>query len=355
MPEAPSTAATVDSISRGVTEERKNDRDQKRLPNPLAWTAQKISRIRPLSVESLPRLEGSLKTALISLPALDQSLVHHDVSYIPPGTRGSSDYERRLTIYPHPHDELLCKPYQNALEDATRGRYGAKMVCVNELGFPGNGAGPCPSAFAFSRKLAQDQKCLLIAGSGHDPRSKYNTGYVFYPSQDRTAALGDYKAYHKQVSAGALDPPELVSVAGRRETLLIHAFGLGIAVLVCLDIGDYSALTPVVQSDALVDMLVIPTYSRRKDTLGDCAKLISCALPGIVALVDYDTGGGYGSSVYRFGKEERIAQTSRPLQSGGSILFYTFSPTQFKRDKLGRQSQVSVDLNWLFGKSPRVR
>ncbi|MFC1864736.1 hypothetical protein ACFLYG_02800 [Chloroflexota bacterium] len=71
----------------------------------------------------------------------------------------------------------------------------AHVACVNELGFPACDCIPLERADKWTREKAEEYGSLIIAGTCHDGRTWYNTGYLYYPD---CPPFG--YPFHKQVS-----------------------------------------------------------------------------------------------------------------------------------------------------------
>ncbi len=219
---------------------------------------------------------------------------------------------------------------------------GAKIVCFNELSFPSWNQEPVKKAMDLTRKLATEHRCLIVAGSTHDRRTLYNTSHLFFPGCDPNGL-----AYHKQISATSIG--ELVSVPAKRQTICTRVFGLNVAVLICLDLADFSAVASVVKLAERVDVLLVPCYSEWMDSLNRVAKSASAALQGIVALVNYRPPvPGAPCLVEEFGQPRSVDEAIE-LTSGGIIHTVRIQPRALQQQKLEIKGGADERMEWLFG------
>jgi len=215
------------------------------------------------------------------------------------------------------------------------------IVMVNELGIPATIHGPGKQLFRWVSDLAIQHEALIIAGSFHDARTKYNTGYVFSPN-----ASQGWAAFHKQVSAQ--DIGEVISVPGTRHSMIVSALDLHVAVITCLDLLDYSTIVPLISMRLGLDFILVPSHSEYMDTLDRAAMLASAVLPGVVGIANYDHGAGKSGSLFVFG-ERCAAVKDQPLtQAAGWLTTYEVPWASVVAGKKKALSAVSKELEWLL-------
>ncbi len=231
--------------------------------------------------------------------------------------------------------------YQNVLRDALE-KYKANIVCINELGIPANSNGPLDQFFDRAKYWAETKKAVIIAGSCHDPRTKYNTGYIFIPN-----CPPDGYAFHKQVSATTVG--EYISVPPERHSIIVPAFGLRIGVITCLDLLDYSTIATLTQVRDAIDFILVPSCSRDVEGLGKVAIISSQAMPGGVAIVNYDRGRKHSSSMHLFGRKasEEPVLSEKINKNFGRISIYEVDLPSFGNKKYDLQD-IEENLDWLF-------
>ena len=229
------------------------------------------------------------------------------------------------------------RDYKAALR-AALDKYAADIVVVNELGIPMTSPAAETEFFTWTKRLAERRKALIIAGSFHDGRTKYNTGYIFSPESPPTGY-----AFHKQVSATGVK--ELVSVPPRRKSLFLKAFDLKIAVIICLDLLDYSTISPLVSFGERIDFILVPAHSDKTETLERVASAVSSALPGGVGIANRGNQRIF-ASLHRFGKL-CLDGDVRSIGRVGHITLFDVDREEFKREK-DRLQGMSFDLEWLL-------
>lgn len=330
--------SALDTIKRDLSQ------SEKLKGNPFSktyGTVAFVNQVTPASVAEAPR-KRRLRLALVSLPKLagetvEFSTVDSDLSHV-----DHAACMRNLVRCTDLAAREFLSQYECGLREAVR--RGSDIVCVNELGFPFTDQGPCEEAIALTKELVNRHQCVVLAGSYHDRRTHYNTGHFYYPG---CTGSGDH--YHKQVSATGLG--EYVSIPARRKVLVTKVFGLRIAVLICLDLADYSAVASVVGRGDAVDLLLVPGYSDRTELLESVAEAASHAMPGIVAFINRYGPPKASSLVYRFGKLQQTRSVE--VQGGnGAICIYEFDRDVFQREKLNLQDAANERLQWLFDLRP---
>jgi hypothetical protein len=254
----------------------------------------------------------------------------------------------RRSLYLSRHKEAYryLNLYRDAIQIALE-QEKANIVCVNELGISADVNGPLPRFFKQVGRLVKDNAALVITGSHHDSRTRYNTGYIFYPG---CPIYG--QPFHKQVSATQGDIGEYISVPAERQSKVIRAFRLNIAVITCLDIADYSTISSLVQLDDKLDFILVPSCSPRTESLEEIAKMVSGVLPGGVFIInEYRRGKKPASFAYFFGSKDPIDYYKQvTLGDNGVIDIYDIPRKWFDYEKDSAQHSVSPDspYQWLL-------
>ena len=234
--------------------------------------------------------------------------------------------------------------YQNALTEAFAVP-GVDVVVVNELGIPASPTGPTAEFFRRTKSWAKRKPspALIIAGSFHDARTKYNTGYIFTPESPDFGY-----AFHKQVSATGIG--EYISVPPRRQSVIIRAFGFKIGVIICLDLLDYSTVVSLVDMRDTIDFILVPSHSEPEEvrSLEKVAKIASQAMPGGVGIVNCHHGKTRSSTMHIFG-DSQIPVVDQALADGsGWLSIYEVEGHWFQNKKKRAQDDIQLDLEWLF-------
>jgi hypothetical protein len=221
----------------------------------------------------------------------------------------------------------------------------ANVVCVSELGFPTSPSRrPSDAAIDFAHDMSERHRALVIAGSAHDSRMLYNTGFLFYPGCRKKVLT-----FHKALSARAAK--EKVSVPSWREVLAVEIFGLRIAALICLDIADYPSVASVVRVSDRIDMILAPCYTKKFEKMAAVARAASQALPGTVALANAQVVDGDAPEcrIFEFGKGRAPAEMHR-LGSGAVISMLHVDVEKFKQRQIQEKISSDGDMAWLFGR-----
>lgn len=322
-----------------------------RRKNPFSETCKKISSIDTVPIKSLRKnAKRNIRLAFISFPVLQNEKVKCFNTLKDKTSIENIDCqacERQLIVSSNESIETVAKQYYNAVSLALK-KHKANIVCINELGFPATEQGPYKDSIEATKKLAQEHEALIIAGSAHDSRTYYNTGHIYHPDSD-------VYYYHKQVSAVHLN--ELVSTPSKRKTIYTHAFGLRIAVIICLDIADYSTVAGIVRLGNEIDMILVPAYTDKIEPLEEVAIDTSAAMPGMVALINHQAAGKRSSYLYRFGKIDSKLREIKLPDNGGVLNIYDINVEAFHNEKYKKSEDEKQDQNlkWLFGLTPVMR
>lgn len=321
-------------------------------PNPFCKNYNKISQSKYINLSELdmvafPDME-ELNVVLISLPSID--LKNHKEIHATKDNKSIRGFskeitQRKLCKYSIKFGEYLFECYQTAVNYAIN-ELKANIVCINELGLPINKTGnsACKEAIDFSKKMAQENNCVIIAGSVHDPRSHLNTTYIFCPRK--------VMQYYKQVSATT--EGEFITVPPERETLTISVFGISISILLCLDLADYSSVVSAIRGqDYSPHLLFVPSYSKFYESLERLSTTISGALSGGVALTNFFHANKPSHFLHMYGSE--IPQTTDvttlfPDEKSPEFSVSLFKLNSRKLDSFKKgQKGLDKSMGWLFG------
>ena len=179
---------------------------------------------------------------------------------------------------------------------------------------------------------------LIVAGTSHDKRTYYNTGYIYHPDGN--------SSFHKTLSAA--DMGELISAPAKRRVLSVKTLGLRVAVMICLDIADYATLASVIRAGEKVDLVLVPCYTTRFDKMVSVAKVASGALRGIVALVNANLPG-MTCRIDRFGKDVK-ADDEHPFDSGAVVSLFEVNHETLQEERNKKHVRENRYVNWLFGR-----
>jgi predicted amidohydrolase len=220
----------------------------------------------------------------------------------------------------------------------------ADIVCFNELAFPAINGIPDIKAIKATQDIVNEEKRLVVAGSFHDIRTLFNTGYIFYPGGDNSAVH-----YHKQISATSVK--EFIAAPSQRFSVSINAFGLKICVIICMDMMDYSTIASIVQKGEGVDLLLVPAYTDDMDTMEKTSRMISIALPGSVAVTNKHRSSRHSSSLSSFGRISYGGTPTKHLKNIGSISLYKIDLKDSRDRQYAIQNKYNEKIRWLFGNS----
>lgn len=314
-------------------------------PNPFGKTCEKIASARLVGIPALAPEQDRVHLALVSFPPFDNTQIRLRKHTTLQGKADNSvDIEacgRVLVDHSAKSARQLLEMYERSLKTALEDLR-ADIVCFNELSFPSRNQEPMRKAVELTRQLARKHRCLIVAGSTHDRRTLYNTSCLFYPGCEPNGL-----PYHKQVSATSIG--ELVSVPAKRQAICTRVFGLNVAVLICLDLADFSAVASVVKLNEKVDVLLIPCYSEWMDSLERAARAASAALRGIVALVNYRPPSPKAPCIVEERGQTRPVDSATEIESGVIIHSAFLDPRALQQKKLEIKDRTEPWVDWLFG------
>jgi predicted amidohydrolase len=311
-----------------------------------------LYKVHVLGVEGLARpVNNIVKFALVSMPTFEYETREFTSLRTKTAPRGidPAAYVRRLVgVTAHASDAML-ETFESALRFALVD-CGANVVCVSELGFPTRNMLPMRQAQHVARSLSEQHQALIIAGSAHDARTLYNTGYVFHPAGPKTGW-----AFHKSISAISMN--EHINSPAQRRILTVNTFGLRIATMICLDVADYAAFASLMRVADRVDVVLVPCYTKKFEKMADVAKVASKALPGVVALVNArvpDATAG-PSQVASFGLLE-VPEEGFRTANDAHVSILTIDHDKFQTARVRAKTSADPHIDWLFGSRdlPRV-
>jgi hypothetical protein len=317
--------------------------------NPFASLVENLCEVTDLDVDEIPRPKADpVRIALVSMPALTEGVDFDFRDYhlrrLPRGV-DPEDCKRSLVALRGNLHERWLEAYKEALSYAVD-EFRAHIICVSELGLPHRNVVPLKEAQTFARKLSSDRNVLIVAGTSHDERTLYNTGYVYHPGSNGWA-------FHKTLSASGMG--ELISSPAARRVLRVKAFGLRIAMMICLDIADYATLASVIRVRDNVEMLLVPCYTEKFDKMLEVAKLASKALRGIVAMVNGHVPNAV-CHIARFGKDEEPVR-KKDFASGAVVSLFEVEHQAIEAERTRKHSpRDHQHVDWLFGnRDPHIR
>lgn len=321
--------------------------------NPFSHIHLKISDVQVIEIRSLPEKNGhgDIIIAYISLPSVISNTIEYEVEKTNITTHIDKEANtRNLIYYGEEESDVLLKAFKKSIIYAIE-KCKANIICINELGLPlkilntdTRMSQARLDALAFAKDKADTHKCLIFAGTTHDHRTFLNTAHIFYPGCQEYGIC-----FHKQVSA--CDTTELISISPIRKSLILKAFGLRIGFLICLDIGDYSSVTPLVKLRDRIDILIIPTFSRKFEPLGDVAHFVCKAITGYAALINYYDKGTAGSHLYKFDEESTLElEKHKPEEdSNFEVNLHRLNLEELKNEKAQNTNKISPKIKWFFG------
>lgn len=340
--------------------------------HPFIEKCERISYSRKVLNISKPSFKdrGKIKIALISLrlaPSLKQKLQKHysaDVHNCP--DIDDDACLRQMIRWSEEDSDNLYSNFESALEIACT-EHQSDIVCINELGYPSRGyinelgypsRGCIPEerarTLAKSMANAKDHKCVIIGGTCHDIRTRLNSGYVFYPGCENRHTYGI--PFHKQISA--THEGEFISTPPRRKSLLFNFYGLRVGVIVCLDLMDFSTIGSIVKENGdTINLLMVPACVKFTNSMERAAQIISEAMGGLIAIVNFCRGREPSSYIYLFGKEAENSEYISYLSNEttfpwGALTLFEVNRNQLMEGKVECITNLSDDLVWLFDRQP---
>jgi hypothetical protein len=316
--------------------------------NPFSTLVGNLCQVRLHKADGFKRPKGdALRIALISMPEfpfLVEEFSSLRTKRSPSGIERHS-CTRRLVAFRGDVPQRMLAAFEEALKRAVEGLH-AHVVCISELGLPSLRMMPMQEATKVAYHVSQ-RGVLVIAGSAHDSRTLFNSGYMFYPGCPKAGV-----SFHKSVSA--ISAGELICSPSARHVPCVDIFGLKIATMLCLDIADYAALASVVRVGDSVDIVLVPCYTKKFEKMVEVARTASKALPGIVALVNAGLGDSVASTshIAAFGRLEPPSRGEK-LDSGVTISLFKLDHKEFHAERTRLKTSPDSQMEWLFGSRDR--
>jgi predicted amidohydrolase len=321
--------------------------------NPFSWMVEHVSGVRrlddlrerndlqPLTVNfvlvSMPDFVEPLEKKLVEVSSLTAG------SVAPQGV--AQDAYTRLLIRFRPDEAKSHLDIFSASLDAAL-QLKPHVICFNELALPSQEMEPLDEVRELVWQKSQEHNVLIVAGSAHDWRTRFNTAYLFRPGGPKQG-----QAIHKIVTAYKVK--EFVSVPSPRLVAVVRHAGLAIAVMICLDIADYSSAASVVKVSESVDVVLVLCYTPKFDDMASIAKVTSKALPGIVAMVNADRPDTSARNcvIARFGRQQKANQTQ--LANGSYLTFFDIPYAEFRQTRIDMTNEDKYrdpEIEYLFGR-----
>jgi predicted amidohydrolase len=142
---------------------------------------------------------------------------------------------------------------------------------------------------------------------------------------------------------------EKIMAPAHRRVAILDAFGLRIAVMICLDVVDYTTLAALMRAGDQVELVLVPCYTDRFEKMKDIAAVASKALPGVVALVNAsleDPGPRY---IARCGKPLPVAQPPIAVEGGAEVALLSVRLDELHQKRTEAVIDPDPYLDWMFG------
>lgn len=313
--------------------------------NPLAILAPslcKAKNLRGLKGKLAPT-DGVVRIAFVSMPAFPYKIVPFK-GKCPTGVE-KDDVLRTLAARADSVSEEMLNAFEEALKVALE-TMNANVVCVSELGFPNRKMQPMAKARQIAHKMSEKHDALIIAGTTHDSRTCYNTGFVFHPGGPDAGW-----PFHKANSAITME--ERIAAPSTRHIPVMKTFELKIATMICLDVADFASLASVVRAGEEVSVVLVPCYTKNFEKMRDVALMASAALPGVVALVNAMVPYVLPLYVAAFG--ELLMLSEKVTTSvGAEVVVHRIKIDEHERKRAGGNRSAEYLLaDWMFGKEVR--
>jgi len=343
-------ADTTEAKLRGMI----NEFSVRREANPFSNLVEKICGVTFVNkiddpYRKRPKNKENIRIALVSMPYVSFDTVPHSSlseGFARPDGVDDVAFLRQLVSFKADTADRMFNAFSEALETALHSNPPADVICFNELGLPATDMVPMLRAKELAWDKSQKHKALIIAGSAHDSRTLYNTGYVFRPGGPEAG-----QGFHKSVSARSVG--ELISAPAHKSVAAVYFAGLRIATMICIDVADYASIASVVKVADGVDVLLVPCYTTKFEKMGAIADLTSKALPGVVALVNADLpGDAKVCRIARFGKSDE-PNNELKTPAGAVISMLDINLSQFDEERTRMKTEGTPGwekVEYLFGR-----
>ncbi|MFY0602939.1 MAG: hypothetical protein JXQ93_03250 [Flavobacteriaceae bacterium] len=309
--------------------------------NPFVYSSSKVSKLKRIVIPSLEGLYlDKLNFVSISLPKIHPMTFQKNEEEYP--------HEKIICMYDRDFSDMLLDQFKKSLDCAIND-FKANIICINELGMPINKKGEVrEDAILYARKMANENNCLIIAGSNHSSKTYLNIGYIFFPGVD---LLGnDYRKFYKNISAVGVG--EKLFTPSERIIYYTKAFGIGISFLICLEIADFSSSCTIVRRNESIDFLIVPTYLTDFGTMDKVSKSLSTALGGVLLSNCHNHKDLPDSRMYLHGnlhKDNQKEYTLKVIDDKTTVILRTVDMKKFGINKTKMALNLPEDLQFLFG------
>lgn len=311
--------------------------------NPFIQVSKHVSQPK-FALRDVGPVKDSIRFVAVAMPWLDGELVSYGPSHndwgVDPKTVGRQLFK---------HSDASARQFEAAFLEAVETALvveGADVVCFSELAFPTFRGRPLRRVAHHVDRLAKRHGALIVAGTAHDHRTLMNTGLIFSPSEVKTG-----RSFHKHVSALAMG--ERVEAPSERNIVYVRAFGFKVAILICLDLVDYSLVAAAVRASELTDMVLACCLTEETMPLEGVAAAASAAIGGYTVMVNGSLPSTQASCRVRFLGRDHSPEHPSTLSGGAKL----WSMELNRPDAEHRKNRVSEAMGdhrlprWLFGHS----
>lgn len=316
-----------------------------KITNPYIEGSQKVVKLKPFKTELENIKLKKLNLVSISLPYIAKK----DIVYKENGK--GYPLNHKIVQYKKDYKKELLEQFKKSILYAVE-EYNANVICINELGMPTNNGGTGHNtAIRFAKKIANEYKCLIVAGSNHSTNGFFNVGYIFYPGLNEKDE--PYKHYLKNI--GAFQIGEKLFTPSDRIIPYTKAFGLGFSFMICLELADFSSSSTIVHSKENTDLLLVPTYLSTWGPMEKVAKKLSEACGGVLLNNCYQHYDLPSSRLYLNGDLPSMSgddlehREDHTIDKVTKIVLRKINLKKFIKKKTEKTSNLSDELCFLFG------
>jgi hypothetical protein len=310
------------------------------IKNPYILSAKKICQKKEFITELKYKILPVINIVSISIKKPDVS------DFIPHDNGLKFPHQNIVYTYSKKYSQFILSEFKASLLKAVKDMK-ANIICVNELGMPLNKQGKMSTtAINFAKKIANDYKCLIFAGSIHTKESYLNQGFIFYPSIDQVSQE-PYLTYFKNISAVQVE--EKLYTPADRKIFMTKAFGVGISTLICLELVDYSSAVTVATSDFDVDILLVPTFLDTYGVMEKVAKNLSYPVGAVILTNYYDGNKIEPSKMYLNGEQNDVVVTKYTSTKKTKLILRKINVKDLHKEKTMAKLHPSPELHTLYG------
>ncbi len=310
--------------------------------NPYGQSSAKVGKL--LTIRT--KLDGeafrkdSLRIASVSLPKLPVS--HDTVLW----NEKNFPFRHDIVAYSNPLCDSLLSEYKECLDIAAK-KFKADIICINELGMPMSVEGTVrKDALDYAKSIAEAHNCLIVGGSNHDRENYMNTGYLIYPGIDEEYER-PYIEFYKNISA--VQVGERIFTPSDRIILSTNAFGLGIAVVICLEMVDYATSALLVAKRDTVSLLLVPTYVVGEfGVMEKVAKCLSQVIGGVLLTNCFAHKHRTSSELIINGKEYERGSERFSASEHSRVLLRTIDVKSLRNGKVEAHKHLPEELKCLY-------